>query len=60
MRTGPRVIGHIWETPVIVRGNTWLPATQIGAFLAMFWYGKARYTNRGFPSDVLVWQTALA
>jgi Zn-dependent protease len=54
MSTGPRVIGHIWETPVIVRGNTWLPATQIGAFLAMFWYGKQRSPERPLHHQVIL------
>jgi len=47
-----RVIGHLWETPVIVSGKTWFPATQIGAFLAMFWYGKQRSPDRPLLNQI--------
>ena len=53
MNTEHRVIGHIWETPVVVRDNTWFPITQIGAFLLMFWYGKQRAPDQPIHKRLL-------
>jgi Zn-dependent protease len=39
-----RVIGQLGDTPIIVRGLTWLPLTQLVTFLAMLIHGR-----RGSP-----------
>jgi Zn-dependent protease len=46
MDTEPRIVGHFWETPVLVRGVTWLPVAQLATFLVMFWYAKQRSPER--------------
>jgi len=33
-----RVIGKLGRTPILVRGLTWLPLTQLATFLLMVWY----------------------
>lgn len=41
-----RVLGQLGDTPVIVRGLTWLPFTQLATFLVMVWHGRRRSPNR--------------
>jgi hypothetical protein len=41
-----RTIGYLGDTPVVVRGHTWLPLTQLAASLVVFWYNSRRPTKR--------------
>jgi Zn-dependent protease len=44
----PRVIGYLWETPVLVRGATWFPLTQIATSIVLYWHGRKRTPLRPF------------
>ncbi len=50
----PRILYHLWETPIIVRGMTWLPITQVGAFLAMYGYGRHRSPGRPLHERIVM------
>lgn len=40
---GAKVVGEVFGTPVVVKGRTWLPYTELGAWLVMAWLaGKGR------------------
>jgi Zn-dependent protease len=41
-----RIVGYLGETPVVVRGHTWLPLTQLATFLVMFWYKSQHPSQR--------------
>ncbi len=40
------VIGHVFETPLVVRGRTWLPVAQFGAWGIMAWLAGKRRPQR--------------
>ena len=54
MDLNSRIIGYLWETPILVNSKTWFPASQLGAFLLMFWYGQHRAQGRPLHKQVLL------
>jgi Zn-dependent protease len=47
-----RVVGYLGDTPVVVRGHTWLPLTQLATFLVIFWYNSRRSMKRSMGERI--------
>ena len=47
-------VGRAFETPLVVYGNTWLPITQLGAWLALTWYAGEKRPQRSWPGNALM------
>lgn len=41
-------VGHIFGTPILVVGNTWLPVTQLAAWLVMAFYAGRKKPGRSW------------
>ena len=40
------VVGHLFGTPVVVKGRTWLPLTQVAVWLTMAWHAGREHPER--------------
>jgi len=49
-----RVLGQLGDTPVVVRGLTWLPFTQLATFLVMVWYDRRRSPEHSTSDHILI------
>ena len=49
----PLILTYLGRTPVIVRGRTWIPVSQVAAFLIMLFYTRARNPGRTLTENIL-------
>lgn len=55
-----RVVGHVFGTPLVVKGWTWLPLAQLLAWVAMVWHAGRKQPRRSFGHRVRIGVATMA
>jgi Zn-dependent protease len=48
------VVGEVFGAPLVVKGNTWLPVAELGAWGVMAWYAGVRQPERSWVERLVV------
>ena len=42
------VVGHVFDTPVVLKGDTWLPLTELAVWAIMAWVSGRGHSDRSW------------